>query len=116
MSVDLSWMRHGSCVGLDPDHQFPTDWDVAGIARARALCAGCAVRFECLGEVARISAVAGRGQRVVGVWGAMHLPEHGRSPRKAILAMVDTAIAAMEADMSTVTTVDVEADTDMAVT
>ncbi|MER7759192.1 WhiB family transcriptional regulator [Streptomyces sp. NPDC097619] len=56
-----SWMLRGACRGADPDELF-----VEGAAqqRAKALCAGCPVRTECLAH-----ALDHRIEH--GVWGGM---------------------------------------------
>jgi len=40
------WRRHGLCVGVDPELFFPTRGDSP--AEAKAICAECSVRVECL--------------------------------------------------------------------
>lgn len=46
--LDLSWRPLGACNGLDPDLFFPGRGDVEGLARARAVCRGCAYRDPCV--------------------------------------------------------------------
>ena len=43
-----SWRRLAACSGLDPSTMFPTT--AAGTAAARAVCAACPVRMDCLAE------------------------------------------------------------------
>jgi WhiB family redox-sensing transcriptional regulator len=43
---DRSWQARGNCIGLDPDLFFPERGQ--SCAEAKAVCAGCAVRSECL--------------------------------------------------------------------
>jgi WhiB family transcriptional regulator, redox-sensing transcriptional regulator len=50
-SLDESWRARASCNDVDPDLFFPvgvTGPAVAQIAAAKAVCAGCSVRDECL--------------------------------------------------------------------
>jgi len=46
--IDLSWRRAGACRGLDPGLFFPIDDTSPDARRAKAVCAGCAVRDRCL--------------------------------------------------------------------
>ena len=55
------WRRHGLCVGVDPELFFPTRGDSSG--EAKAICARCSVREQCLDY-----ALSGSGERF-GVWG-----------------------------------------------
>jgi WhiB family redox-sensing transcriptional regulator len=57
---DQSWQDHANCLGLDPDLFFPERG--ASTTEAKAVCAGCAVRRECLEY-----ALANNEQ--VGIWG-----------------------------------------------
>jgi WhiB family transcriptional regulator, redox-sensing transcriptional regulator len=57
---DLSWQDHANCLGLDSDLFFPDRGE--STAEAKAICAACAVRDECL-EYALAS-----GQKF-GIWG-----------------------------------------------
>jgi hypothetical protein len=44
-----AWMKRGACRGEDPAMFFPTRGvSAAAMAKARAICAGCPVRAECL--------------------------------------------------------------------
>ncbi|MGD9531809.1 MAG: WhiB family transcriptional regulator [Dehalococcoidia bacterium] len=50
------WRRHAACTApaVDPEVFFPIDTGPAGelaVARAKAICAGCPVRVECLADV-----------------------------------------------------------------
>jgi len=42
----MEWHRHANCVGVDPDLFFPVRGE--STREAKAVCAGCAVRAECL--------------------------------------------------------------------
>lgn len=53
-----------ACRGLAPDVFFPAHGDVAGSRRAKAICATCPVRDECLD-------VALRNCERHGIWGGM---------------------------------------------
>lgn len=43
---DTEWMVHANCRGVDPELFFPVRG--ASLAEARAVCAGCVVRADCL--------------------------------------------------------------------
>jgi WhiB family transcriptional regulator, redox-sensing transcriptional regulator len=43
---DLWWQDHANCLGLDADLFFPERGE--SCAEAKAVCAGCSVRRECL--------------------------------------------------------------------
>lgn len=61
MTLDVDWAGHAACRTTDPDSLF-----VQGAAqnRAKAICAGCLVRTECLAD-----ALDNRVE--FGVWGGM---------------------------------------------
>ena len=44
--IDLSWQGQANCVGVDPDIFFPERG--ASTKEAKAICAACAVREDCL--------------------------------------------------------------------
>jgi len=46
--ADTGWMDDGACVGVDPDLFFPKRGDKDAVAAAKAVCATCQVRVECL--------------------------------------------------------------------
>ncbi|MET9557184.1 WhiB family transcriptional regulator [Streptomyces sp. NPDC006645] len=50
--ADTSWHVRGACYGMDPEEAdelfFPRPRDLCAIAEARALCAQCPVRRDCL--------------------------------------------------------------------
>lgn len=62
----LAWQARGNCVGLDPDMFFPGSGEP--VAEAKAVCAGCAVRSECLGY-------ALDHNQEFGVWGGLTVRE-----------------------------------------
>jgi len=43
-----AWWEHAACAGMDLDVFFPTRQSDDDYAQARAVCAGCPVRRECL--------------------------------------------------------------------
>ena len=43
-----TWQDNAACKGHNPDLWHPTSGDVASAARAKAICARCPVRQECL--------------------------------------------------------------------
>jgi WhiB family transcriptional regulator, redox-sensing transcriptional regulator len=70
-----NWRSLAACQSADPDLFFPissSGASLAQVARAKAICAGCQVRRECL-------AFALRTHQVHGVWGG--LSEQERCPR-----------------------------------
>lgn len=44
------WRKDAACLGVDPDLFFPVRNDVVNVKAAKAVCAGCPVRDECLEE------------------------------------------------------------------
>src|SRR5687768_11902853 len=44
---DMTWMDRANCLGCDPELFFPERGE--STIEAKAVCAGCAVRVECLG-------------------------------------------------------------------
>ena len=70
------WRDRAACVGADPDLFFPPEEGGKGQARkAKAICAGCPVRVECLDHALR------HGEHW-GIWGGV--PERDRrQPRAA---------------------------------
>jgi WhiB family redox-sensing transcriptional regulator len=71
----LSWQDRGACKGTDPEAFFPVKG--GSTAEAKAVCAACPVRAECL-EYALV-----RGERF-GVWGGTSEMER-RGMRRARL-------------------------------
>ena len=62
-----NWRSLAACQSADPDLFFPISSHgpaLAQVARAKAICAGCQVRRECL-------AFAVRTHQVHGVWGGL---------------------------------------------
>jgi WhiB family redox-sensing transcriptional regulator len=77
--LDLTedWRHDAACIGVDPDVFFPAEG--MSEARAKAICAGCRVRDECL-------AYSIETRMDSGVWGGLTGPERRmvrRSLRRA---------------------------------
>lgn len=66
--------RPGSCAGYDPEMWFPDTRRPGPVAEAKAICAGCPVRAECLH--------AGLGEEF-GIWGGLTPSERGAMLRAA---------------------------------
>lgn len=62
------WQEAAACRGREDVDFFPTPDDDAGIARARAVCAGCPVVDDCL-------AFAIETNQSEGIWGGMTAAE-----------------------------------------
>ena len=58
----MSWEKRAACRGADPELFFPERGDTYSVQAAKAVCARCPVRAECLEEH------LGEKQ---GVWGGM---------------------------------------------
>jgi WhiB family redox-sensing transcriptional regulator len=74
---DDQWRSLAACRSADPDLFFPISsfgQSLAQVAKAKAICAGCRVRGECL-------AFALRTHQVHGVWGGMSEEERHLVPR-----------------------------------
>jgi Transcription factor WhiB len=69
-----AWMRQGSCVHADPDVFFPDKGGSA--AAAKAVCAGCPVRTDCLDYALANS-------ERFGVWGGLSERERRNLPQPA---------------------------------
>jgi WhiB family redox-sensing transcriptional regulator len=70
--VDADWRLAGNCSDLGDDTMFPNPRDAAGIAAAKAVCAGCPVATECL-------AYADEQRERAGIWGGKTVAERGLS-------------------------------------
>lgn len=78
IDADMAWQDHAACLGCDPDVFFPEAGEDS--AAAKAVCAGCPVREECL-EYAIATGQA------YGMWGGV-----AQTPRrKMIKARAQTA-------------------------
>jgi WhiB family redox-sensing transcriptional regulator len=69
------WKADARCRGVDPALLYPDDEDVAGVARAKALCAACPVQSQCL-EHALLH------REKDGVWGGLTARERQRLIRR----------------------------------
>lgn len=67
-----SWMVDAACVGVDPDLFFPEPG--ASVQEAKAVCAGCPVREECLDY-------AMSHHENWGIWGGVTARERARMRR-----------------------------------
>lgn len=68
----MSWRQRGACVGVDPALFFP---DIGDTGRhAKAVCAGCVVRVECLNH-------ALEHREDEGIWGGLSRIERRALPR-----------------------------------
>ena len=71
VTPDPEWQRQAACLGMDPDLFFPPPGDPA--VRAKAACARCPVRDECLEAGWREPA---------GIFGGMSAKERRRIRRR----------------------------------
>jgi WhiB family redox-sensing transcriptional regulator len=61
---DTDWLQHRGCKGVDIAVFFPGRGDLKSVAAAKAICATCLVRQDCLDYAIRTS------QRI-GIWGGL---------------------------------------------
>lgn len=61
---DTSWQKDAACAGSHPALFFPTVEYPKDCADAKAVCAGCVVRFDCLEYALRVREPAG-------IWGGL---------------------------------------------
>ncbi len=73
VEVGMDWMERANCLGCDPDLFYPERGE--SITQARAVCAGCVVRAECL-EFALST-----GEKL-GIWGGLSERERRRLRRQ----------------------------------
>jgi WhiB family redox-sensing transcriptional regulator len=71
------WREAAACRGEDPERWFPHASAHAGIADAKAVCAGCVVRTECLQW-----AIVQRMKH--GVWGGLTETERDTHRRREL--------------------------------
>lgn len=71
MNDGNDWAARANCLGLDPDLFFPARGDHRSEVNARAVCAGCQVRPDCL-------RFALDNHEMVGIWGGMSARERRR--------------------------------------
>jgi WhiB family redox-sensing transcriptional regulator len=67
--VEKAWMQDAACRGADPELFFPVRGETT--YEAKAVCAGCPVRFECLEYALRHS-------ERFGIWGGLGERERRR--------------------------------------
>jgi WhiB family transcriptional regulator, redox-sensing transcriptional regulator len=82
-----NWRFAGACRSADPDLFFPVPGSRLAdkqIARAKAICAGCAVRRECL-EFALSQS------QIYGIWGGTTADDRRRARRRMRRAATVTA-------------------------
>jgi WhiB family redox-sensing transcriptional regulator len=72
-----TWQSRANCLGVDPDFFFPERG--ASTREAKAVCAGCEVRADCL-EYALVN-----GEKF-GIWGGLSERERRRIRRARALA------------------------------
>lgn len=65
------WRRYAECRDVDPDVFFPESADLAGVKAAKAICAVCPVRAECL-DHAIVT------QEWYGIWGGLSARQRQR--------------------------------------
>jgi WhiB family transcriptional regulator, redox-sensing transcriptional regulator len=73
-----NWRSAGACMHADPDLFFPismTGRAAAQIAAAKAICAGCPVRRECLDY-------AQANEPIYGIWGGTTADDRQRARRR----------------------------------
>lgn len=91
---DTWWIGAARCIGEDPELFFPVgspEFVLAEIERARAVCAACPVRPECL-EWSLVTC------QDAGVWGGLDEEERReirRARRRAAAASLDPDLAAV---------------------
>jgi len=89
LQADRHWRLLAACLSAEPDLFFPVSSSgrsLAQVAKAKAICAGCQVRRDCL-------AFALRTHQVHGVWGGLSEQERHRL-WSAVLAGVERGQAA----------------------
>ena len=71
VSLGGQWRTDAACHGIDPDVFFPERGDAAGMRAAKAICANCRVRSDCLDY-------AIENHEREGVWGGTAAKERRR--------------------------------------
>jgi WhiB family redox-sensing transcriptional regulator len=77
IELDVSWQDHANCLGVDPDLFFPERGEPCD--DAKAVCAGCVVRTQCL-EYALAA------NEKIGIWGGASARERRSIRRQRRLA------------------------------
>ena len=70
----VDWREDAACRSSDPDVFFPDGEDVVGIAQAKAICAACPVREDCLAFAVELN-------QTDGIWGGRTPAERRRLRR-----------------------------------
>jgi WhiB family redox-sensing transcriptional regulator len=68
----MAWMDRANCLGCDPELFFPERGE--SVVEAKAVCAGCVVRADCL------DFALATGEKV-GIWGGLSERERRRVRR-----------------------------------
>lgn len=83
--MDLTWQRHAACTNA-PLYLFfpPSGFHAADhVAEAKAICAECPVRSDCLDYALAVEATTGRGWvGRYGVWGGLTAQERKALTRR----------------------------------
>ena len=86
----MTWRDLAACRGMDTNLFYPRRGDSVGMARARAVCASCPVRQECLDDALATESPreGGSAERAtVGVRGGLSARERIRLPRPRPVAV-----------------------------
>jgi WhiB family redox-sensing transcriptional regulator len=83
---DRDWRERAECLTRDPEEFFAMPSDVLQIAAAKAVCAGCPVRRNCL----RLAFSPGAGE---GVYGGADETDRRRAQRRVSRAGVAPTVA-----------------------
>lgn len=78
-----SWREAAACADTPDVDFFPEPSDLAGISRAKAVCAGCPVAGECLTWAVETN-------QTEGIWGG-HTPKERRAIRRRWLEEIRRA-------------------------
>lgn len=76
LALDAEWRRRAACRGMEPDLWFPHSEQPEDEAPAKAVCATCPVRLDCL-EFALVT------RQDDGVWGGVGPRERRRMVKRA---------------------------------
>lgn len=85
----MTWRDLAACRGMDTNLFYPRRGDSVGVARARAVCASCPVRQECLDDALATESPSDGGsatRATVGVRGGLSARERIRLPRPVAVA------------------------------
>ena len=80
------WRLQANCRGMDPELFFPSKGDLVAVRSARAVCAACVVRPECLAY-----ALALPGLDTLGIWGGTTFKQRATLRRRVRRATASTA-------------------------